>query len=602
MRGGIPVIVFFCLAQAAGVAAVDVARAEGNATSENAPVKRGLPWETEPSASKSEADPEPSKEAEPTPTEADPESEAASQTEASPPASSESEAKPTVEAESDEVTPTAEAESEDVTPAAEESVSHEVAPPVAAHPVVAIIRDKLTDQEIKEEADPEDLAALEAFYRAWGDPPVWVTDMGFTARGQAALFEIAKADEWGLEAKAFALPDAGALPKDEEAQALAEIKLDLAILKYARYARGGRHDPPEVSDLLDQTPPLRDPKTVIAEISAADAPATYLQSLHPSHEQFARLREALLKKRKDEDAKTTNIRRIIMNMERWRWMPEDLGSIYVWLNTPDFMLYVVKDGETIFEDKTLVGTIGYPTPVFTADMKTVVFNPDWVAPPSVLEDKLWPALKRKYYNILKSNKLLVSYKGKPVDPRKINWSRVNIHNFTFRQRSGPKNVLGKAKFLYPNKHIVYMHDTLPYRQKIFEEDKRAIGYGCVRMKSPRRLAEILLENDEEWPADEVKDKVKELWDKGVDRAVTIEKEILVHTTYFTVMVDDQGKVSTFEDLYGLDRTQAVAMFGESDGFPKPPPEPKPTSSVAAGPSRRTGPSNGFANSLGFLGD
>ena len=282
-------------------------------------------------------------------------------------------------------------------------------------------------------------------------------------------------------------------------------------------------------------------------------------------------------------------------------MPEELGTLYVWLNTPEFMLYVVKDGETIFEDKTLVGTIGYATPVFSADMTTVVFNPDWVAPPSVLQDKLLPALRRKYFNILKSNKLQVSYQGKPVDPTKIDWNRVNIHRFTFSQKSGPKNVLGKAKFLYPNKHIVYMHDTLSYRQKVFNEKRRDIGYGCVRMQKPRQFAEVLLAEDQDLD----KGRVKELWDKGVNRSVSIEKTLPVHTTYFTAVADKDGKVTTFGDLYGIDRKMAVAMFGTADGFPVPPPEPKrPSRSVASAPSRHTGggAGTGIFSTLGFIED
>ena len=479
--------------------------------------------------------------------------------------------------------------------------SAEAAPP--PHPIVAIIRDKLADPDIRKDAQADDVAALEAFYGAWSGAPLWITEMGFSARAQAALFEIEKADDWGLEAKAFALPPAGALPANVEAQALAEIKLDLAILKYARFARGGRYDA-AISDMLDLSPPLRDPKTVIAEIGVTHAPDAYLRSLHPSHEQFVRLHQALLDARdkEKEDAKlsATDIKRIILNMERWRWMPEELGPLYVWLNTPEFMLYVVKDGETIFQDKTLVGTIGYPTPIFSADMKTVVFNPDWVAPPSVLQDKLLPALRRKYFNILNANKLRVSYQGKPVDPTKIDWNRVNIHSFTFSQKSGPKNVLGKAKFLYPNKHIVYMHDTLSYRQKVFKETRRDIGYGCVRMQNPRRFAEVLLAEDQDWEAS----KVKDLWDKGVNRAVSIEQKLPVHTTYFTAVVDKDGKLSTFGDLYGIDRKMAVTMFGSADGFPVPPPEPKRSSGAVASsaPARDTGGGTGISSSLGFLGD
>jgi L,D-transpeptidase YcbB len=249
----------------------------------------------------------------------------------------------------------------------------------AVDPVVAIIRAKLADPDLHKDANADDLAALKSFYGTRTGAPLWMTEMGFSARGQAALFAIEKADDWGLDATAFALPAAGALPESQEAEAIAEIKLDLAILKYARFARGGRFNPSELSDVFDQKPPMLDPKVVLSEIEAAAEPDAYLQSLHPKHEQFVRLHQALLKARGEgEDgakaaASDEDIRRIIINMERWRWMPEDLGPLYVWINVPAFELYVVKDGKTIYADKAQVGTISHPTPVFSADMKTIVF-------------------------------------------------------------------------------------------------------------------------------------------------------------------------------------------------------------------------------------
>jgi len=591
LRASFLTIALCCSVQALSLAGIGFARAEASPeASERPPVSRGLPWESKSETAPAASQTAPEAEAE----------DAAAKPETTPdaapaaPRASESEA-----AESEAAPASEEAASEsDTEEAAEDPASAEAAGPAPPDSVVAIIREKLADPAVTKGAEADDIAALQAFYRAWRGAPLWITEMGFSAKGQAALFEIDKAEDWGLDAAAFALPEPDVLPANREAQALGEIKLDLAVLKYARGARGGRDVPSEVSDLFDQTPPLRDPKTVMAEIAAAEAPGVYLQSLHPQHTQFGRLREALLEARAAEKPNETDIRRLIINMERWRWMPEDLGALYVWLNTPEFMLYVVKDGKTVFEDKTLVGTIGYPTPVFSDEMETIVFNPDWVAPPSVLQDKLWPALKRKSFNILKSNKLRVSYNGKRIDPTKIDWRRVNIHRFTFSQKSGPKNVLGKAKFLYPNKHIVYMHDTLPYRRKVFDEKKRAIGYGCVRMAKPLAFAELMLAEDQDLP----KSKVKALWDKGVNSSVTIKSKPPVHTTYFTAAVDDDGKVSIFEDIYGLDRKQAEALFGETEGFPEPPPEPKSRSSSVASsaPARNSGA--GFANSLGVLGN
>jgi L,D-transpeptidase YcbB len=589
----------YVLVQAVSLAALAPARAE------TAPATGVMPWEKAAPASENKPGETPAvEEAAVEPAAPPAETPEPAEDDSAEPPEDETETVDTPAAEDADAESPKAAEAEEETEATEETEAPEVteaaepAAPVPPHPVVAIIREKLGDAAIVKGAEDEDIAALKAFYDARGEPPLWITEMGFSAKGQSVLVEIDKADDWGLDAKDFALPDGGALPADETVQALAEIKLDLALLKYARHARGARHVPAEISDLFDQEPTLRDPRTVLTGIAASDTPDDYLRSLHPGHEQFARLQKALLEAREAEKPNETDIRRLVINMERWRWMPEELGAIYVWLNTPEFMLYVIKDGKRIFEDKTLVGTIGYPTPIFSDEMETIVFNPDWVAPPSVLQDKLWPALKRKHYSILKSNKLRVSYNGKAIDPTRIDWRRVNIHRFTFSQKAGPKNVLGKAKFLYPNKHIVYMHDTLPYRRKVFDEQKRAIGYGCVRMANPRQFAELMLDEDQDMPRSEV----KSMWDKSVNKAVTIESKPPVHTTYFTAWVEEDGKVSTFDDLYGLDRKHAAALFGETDGFPVPPPEPKrPSSSVASTSSSSQGPGGGgFANSLGFF--
>ena len=507
--------------------------------------------------------------------------------------------------------------------------------PASADPVVAGIRAKLGDPAIRKDANQADLAALEAFY-AERTSPLWVTEMGFSARAQAALFEIGEAEDWGLDPASFELPPADALPRTPEEQAIAEIKLDLAILKYARFARGGRLNPPEVSELFDQVPSLRDPKSVLAEIESAEAPDAYLHSLHPKHEQFQRLREALLKARgkgdevpapeeaakpvedakKPEDAKKAaaakkpadkerDIKRLVINMERWRWMPEDLGSVYVWNNSPEYMLYVMKDGKPIYADKTLVGTINYATPVFSADMKTIVFNPDWIAPETVVKENVWPHLRERNYSILRVHKLQVSYNGNRIDPARVDWNRVNPLSYTFLQKAGPGNNLGKIKFLYPNRHTVYMHDTLPVRKKYFKTASRVVGHECVRMEKPQAFAEVLLAEDKGWSAAQV----KELWDKGNNSAVTIERSLPVHMVYFTSVADDKGKVASFADVYGLDRKLAAALFGNANGFPPPPPDAsKPPPSVT-GVSRRTGSSSrtasgsGIANSIGgFIGD
>ena len=437
--------------------------------------------------------------------------------------------------------------------------------PGQADPVIDRIRSKLTDPRLPGDADPVDLAALEAFYGSSSAAPLWITDMGLSAKGQRALFEIEKANDWGLDVTAFELPPAGDLPAGPDEQAIAEIKLDLAILKYARFARGGRLNPRELSSLFDQAPPLRDPKIVLTEIAASGRPDTYLQSLHPTHEQFHRLREALLKMRGEASGNPADIRRLIINMERWRWMPADLGPLYVWSNTPEFMLYVVKDGKAIFADKTQVGAVNDPTPIFSADITTIVFNPDWIAPSSVLVKSLLPRLRKKSYSILEKYAFSVSYQGNPVNPVKIDWTRVNIRDYTFTQKPGPKSNLGKVKFFIPNSHDVILHDTFAARRKVFQQSMRAIGYGCVRMERPDQLAQVLLAEDKGWPTSDV----NELWEHSVNSPVALDRKIPVHFTYFTSVVDDTGKLASFADLYGLDKKLAAALFGNATAPAQP---------------------------------
>ena len=163
--------------------------------------------------------------------------------------------------------------------------------PVAeADPVITSIRAKLADGAGRNGAAAADFAALQSFYAQHDAGPVWITPMGFSAKAQSAIDEIGNADDWGLSASDFALPPAGNLPDSIDQQANAEIKLQLAILRYARFARGGRANPSSLSKLIDQTPPLLDPKVVLAGAAASAEPDAYLRSLHPKHEQFQLLR------------------------------------------------------------------------------------------------------------------------------------------------------------------------------------------------------------------------------------------------------------------------------------------------------------------------
>jgi L,D-transpeptidase YcbB len=471
--------------------------------------------------------------------------------------------------------------------ASQATAPSEAAPPPEATPVVASIRTKLAD--LSKATSSQDVSALVAFYNERGES-LWMTDMGFSGEALAVIDEILRADDWGLASAAFDLPPSGDLPASPDAAAANEIKLDLAILKYARFARGGRTDPVKLNKLFGMTPTLRDPKTVMTEIAAADAPDAYLRSLHPKHEQFQLLHEALLKARAESEAgaKPANAQKIIVNMERWRWMPEDLGSLYVWLNIPTYLVRVVRDGKTIYTDKIVVGELKYATPVFSADLKSVVFNPEWTVPPTIVRENLLPSLRSGGWfggntNILKEHELNVNYNGRRVDPSSIDWNHVNMGAISFTQAPGPNNVLGKVKFVYPNPYSVYMHDTI--KEALFDKVTRAEGHNCPRVGNPGKAAAVVLAADQDMP----QAQVDKLLASGYNSAVNLTHRVPVHTSYFTAMVDDQGKVETFADVYKLDAVVGAAILGK-EAKPEAVADnadakPKPAKPPAAAPSQ-----------------
>ncbi|HKQ55576.1 MAG TPA: L,D-transpeptidase family protein [Methyloceanibacter sp.] len=444
------------------------------------------------------------------------------------------------------------------------------APDVPADPVVAAIRSKLQDPALRAKAHPDDLAALEAYYGALSGAPAWITGMGFSAKAQGLIAEIEKAGNWGLDPGAFAIPAASELPATAEAQAEAELKLALAALKYARFARGGRLSPARISILFDQRPELRDPNTVLVDLAQAADPGLYLRALHPKNEQFEGLRQALLKAvakakaRGGRPERDAAVQRLIVNMERWRWMPPALGAYYVWNNIPAFTTRVVKDGKSIYVEKSIVGQVKYATPIFSASMNSIVFNPDWTVPDTIMIEDLQPRLRQRGpdggpdLSVLRDNQLSVSLQGRPIDPASVDWNRANIRSYTFTQEPGATNVLGVLKFNFPNRHAIYMHDTL--QPELFRENVRTLSHGCIRVNQPDRLATLLLAADKGWSAARVNDLIA----RSRNNAVALNRSVPVHLTYFTVAFDGVGQMRTYSDVYGLDKKMAAALFGKSE--------------------------------------
>jgi len=431
------------------------------------------------------------------------------------------------------------------------------------------IRQLLDDPLLHKGAHADDIAAVKTFYGSHSGPALWLTTAGISPEGQAILGEIKRAGEWGLDPSIFQVPPAEYKPDAAADQAATEIAISLAALKYARAARGGLAEPSAVNKVFDQTPPVREPAAVLTAISTSQSPDTYLTDLHPKHEQFVRLRQALAKAQSEDD-----VIRIEANMDRWRWMPEDLGASYVWLNVPEYMLHVVKDGKTIASEKIVVGSSNSPTPVLSADLKSIAFNPERKVPLSVIRRDVLPKLRKGNWfggsdnSVLEAYQLTVKNRGKTVDPSTIDWNKVNLSKLTFVQAPGRTNVLGKVQFLYPNDQGVYLHDTIIRSQ--LGRAVRAEGQKQPRVANPQNLAALLLADDKGWS----KAKVNQLVKSGKTTSVKIDKPIPVHTTYFTAVVDEKGELKTFDDVYKLDKRrkpgdEAAASPPVAGSTPKP---------------------------------
>ncbi|HEY8194265.1 MAG TPA: L,D-transpeptidase family protein [Hyphomicrobium sp.] len=276
-----------------------------------------------------------------------------------------------------------------------------------------------------------------------------------------------------------------------------------------------------------------------------------------------------------------NVDRLIANMERWRWLPENLGSFYVMNNIPEFVSEIWKGNQRELRQKMIVGQPSWPTPVLSSKMQFVIFHPSWGMPDGIKAKELLPRLRTASSSgfdffdqlfggggassggarVLEAYKLQVYYKGHQIDPNSVNWNTADIRQYSFTQPPGADNPLGLVKFRFPNKHDVYMHDT-PERG-LFSQTNRALSHGCMRVGEPRKTAEIILQEDKGYSPE----KVGELWDSGA--SVTLSKEVPVYLVYFTARVEDDGHLATFGDIYGNDERVMSALRGHPVRYTAP---------------------------------
>ena len=263
-----------------------------------------------------------------------------------------------------------------------------------------------------------------------------------------------------------------------------------------------------------------------------------------------------------ERGSLAQIKKILLNMERWRWLPQDQGTLFVTVNVPEFTLRVTKDNETIHTSRVVVGKTNTQTPIFSNEMRTVVFGPYWNVPTSIKVGEIRPYVRptggwfssRWNTTVFRRQNLRIKHGGREVDPASLDWNRVDIRKLHLYQSPGPHNVLGRVKFMFPNKHDVYMHDTP--QKHLFAKRVRAESHGCVRVQNPDQLAAVILKHDKKWR----EARTLSAFHTGYNQHVSLNRHIPVYFTYFTLRVSDDGSITTFGDLYGHDRRMSAVLF------------------------------------------
>lgn len=455
-------------------------------------------------------------------------------------------------------------------------------------------------------SNKEERTAAEVFYRDRGFQPLW-TDNGKTnPRLSATINYLKKADEDGLEPADYAAPDFSAT----EAEKLAEAELTYTgeVLDFVRHASQGRIHPSRTFRDVEFKHDNLDPLESLGKIATATNVAETLAGFHPPHEQYKLLKAELAKARKQEEAQPVRIPAgallrynakkpqednrvpllrqrlglaakddnhydkeladavlafqksakiqasgivgpqtvgalngvsrdrtediILANMERWRWMPRDLGKAHVITSIPGYYLRVVKDGKELWETRVVVGAANKITPITTQQMSFITVNPTWNVPPSIIARDYLPALRQ--------DPEAMKRMGMRVQTRPDGTVHIS-------QPPGDGNALGRLRFNFPNKFLVYQHDT-PVRH-LFAHEARAYSAGCVRVQDPLKYAELLMNiarPGEEW----TQEKIRRLYGQQEHR-LDFKNNIPVHIIYNTAEVHD-GKLILRKDIYKVD--------------------------------------------------
>ena len=259
------------------------------------------------------------------------------------------------------------------------------------------------------------------------------------------------------------------------------------------------------------------------------------------------------------------VEQIRVNLERARWLQEEYvdANDLVIVNIAGFYVRLFQDGEVDWETRAIVGTQYHQTPIFAADMKYVVLNPTWTVPRSIIRNEMMPKMKADPDYLPSRNFDLVDQNGNRVDPATVDWANVSARNFPYNvvQRPGPWNALGLVKFIFPNSHAVYLHDT-PSRQ-LFARTGRTFSHGCVRTENPLELAARLLADQPEWTREAIANTI----DGGRTKTVYLTEPLRVFILYWTAEPGEDGGVRFYPDVYERDQAVLQALNAPFEPLP-----------------------------------
>lgn len=256
------------------------------------------------------------------------------------------------------------------------------------------------------------------------------------------------------------------------------------------------------------------------------------------------------------------------SLERLRWVNQEADDTLVAVNIAGYRAMFFRQGRIIWTTRAMVGTNYRKTPIFGGDIAYMEFNPTWTIPPTILRNDTLPAIKRDPTYLERKNIRVIDRKGAIVDPATVDWSRYSTTiPYTLRQDPGPQNALGTVKFIFPNKHLVFLHDTP--NTELFNRPERAFSSGCIRVEDPLRLAELLLDDADRYRRSDLQSII----DSRRTQRINLSPNIPVLIIYLTADIDNDGSVRFLKDIYDRDPAVLAALDGPVTIDPPEPREP-----------------------------